>query len=277
MAEEIVVEPNVEVVPEVVVNEPKVATIGDDELVEIIWNGEKIKQPWKEARANIQKAEDYTRKTQHVAKQTKDLEDLFNGLTAKQRELAEKEAAIDAVLGRSSGHKPESKTPAADEVMTYGQLQAILKEHTENLGRQFSSTLQETTAKSEQERVYQRWEDRASETVSQLVKENPILKTIPQLDIVLKREAGKASPTSEQEMFQALVSSGKKLASDLEHVVTERQKEKAQRREQLSTKGPEPAGGAPVLSTKKTYGEGRKINWKEIEADVIAALDNQND
>ena len=265
--------PNLQVVADNPNPAPVPVSLKDDDLVEIVVGGEKVLKPWKEARANVQMGADYTRKTQSVAQQAKELQELFDGLTAKEKSIKEKEAAIDAILGRTPQNTGTPK-PAADEVLTFGQLQELLKEHGENLTKQFESRVEQTTRQSEEVRNFQRWEDLTIQASESLVKEHPVLADIPQLDVILKREAMKDKPTNERELVEAIVKAGKATAVKLEQGYTNRRKQEALRRETLTTKGPERSSGVPQFAQpKKTYGEGRRINWSEIERDVIAALE----
>ena len=278
MANEPIVEPIGEPVVEPVKEPatPVPVSLKDDDLVEVVVQGQKVTKPWKDARAGIQMNEDYTRKTQAVAQQAKELQELFDGLTAKQKQLLEKETAIDTILGRTPQNK--EVTPAPDEVITYAQLQAALKDQATALDQRHQSTMAEIAQRNEEARNWQRWEDLTTQATDSLVKEHPVLADIPQLSLVLKREAMKDKPTCEKELVEAIVKAGKSTADKLEKGYTERKKAEAIKRQNLTLKGPEQSRGTPQLApTKKTYGSGRKVNWNEIEQDVIAALETAED
>lgn len=264
-----VIDPNVSVV-----EEPKLVNLKDDDLVEIIWKGEKIQKPWKEARANVQFQEDYTRSKQALTSRAKEMEELFTGLQAKERELKEKELAIDKILGRSPEPRVEPDDP--EEVLTRGQLQAILKDHTETLSKRFESTVDTATRQGEEYRVFQRLEDLTTDTVEALVKENPLLEDIPHLALVLKREALEEKPTNERDMVKALVKVGKHMADKLDARYNERKKAEVVKRQQLVEKGTERTGGRqPFEAPKKDYlkKNSRRIDWDAIEKDAIAATE----
>jgi hypothetical protein len=253
-------------------NEPKPVALKDEDLVEIQVNGERIVKPWKEARAEMQMRADYTRKTQGVAAQAKELKELYDALKNREGSVAEKEAAIDRILGRQPN--PATAKPDPDEVITRAQMQEILAEDRKAMEASFSTRLTESSTKADQARLYQRWEDLTTNTVDSLLKEQPILKSIPQLSLVLKREALEDKPQTEQEMTAAIVKAGKRIAAGLDSAYAERKKEEAVRKQSLTTKGAEPAGGHALLTpSKKSYGDRGKINFDELEKDVLAAIE----
>src|SRR4051812_47410594 len=100
-------------------NEKVPVSIKDDDLVEITVDGKPERMTYAEAKAGFQRHQDYTRKTQAVSAQRKELENLYSGLTAKQKELLEKETAIDSILGRSKPNKAEENL---EDVTTVGQV-----------------------------------------------------------------------------------------------------------------------------------------------------------
>jgi len=250
-------------------------SLKDDDLVEVVVRGETVRKPWKEARAGIQMQDDYTRSKQDLAKRAKEMEDIYSTLTAKQQEIAQKEAAIDAVLGRAP--RQQSQQPADDEVITYAQLKSALKAQAEELSTGLTQRQQQAFSENEQAQTFRRWEGLVDETTDKLTKEYPDLQSVPSLSYALKRLAAQHNPQDERELQAAMVKEGKKLAEQFEARYTERRKADAVKKQGLLSKGPEPKGGAPILATTKTYGKDRKVDWKAIEADVIAAIENIED
>src|SRR4051812_33364117 len=61
------------VVPEVPAG-PKVVNLNDDDVVEILQNGQVVQRAWKDAKASTMMHADYTRKTQEVAAAKRELE-----------------------------------------------------------------------------------------------------------------------------------------------------------------------------------------------------------
>lgn len=257
------------------VETPAPMSIPDDALVEVLVDGKPVVQPWKEARAGIQMQADYTRKSQAVAKQATELRELFDGLTAREKAIVEKETAIDSILGRTKpGQKDGQSTLADDDVPTVAQIKQLLKEHTEGLTKQVDSKLTEQRTADEQTKTFQRWEDLTQTTVESLTKEYPLLSNVPQLDVVLKREALKDKPQSEKEMTTAIYQAGKRLNESLDKAFVERKKAEAIRKQELTAKGSQPPGGVPSFKAPtKTYGERARVNWDEIERDAIAAVE----
>ena len=275
-------EPNTQQVETQVTEQQQTATpmaIPDDALVEVQVDGKPVVKPWKEARANIQMHEDYTRKSQSVAAQAKELRELFDGLTAREKAIVEKETAIDTILGRTKSSKGDSQTQLADDdVPTVGQIKALLKEHSDSLTTTVTSKLTEQRTADEQAATFRRWEDLTQQTVESLQKEHPILAKVPQLDIILKREALKDKPQTEKEMTAAIAQAGKRLAETFDAEFTERKKKEAVRKQELTAKGSQPPGGTPSFTApKKSYGERARINFDEIERDVLAAIEGADE
>lgn len=251
--------------------EPTPVSLKDDDIVEVLVDGQPVRKPWKEARGGIMRQEDYTRKTQAGAEERRRLGELYEQVKARQEVIAQKEAAIDAILGRTPNVPQPNQLPD-DEVITAGQMRQILAEHARTLRGEVDSRVEQSSAQAEETRQFQRWEDKTTETVGALVKEHPFLEDVPNLDLVLKREALKEKPQSEADMFQAILRAGKSLADKLEKRFQERQKELSLKKSKLTQNGPEPKGGTTQFTSKKTYGTGRVVDWQDIERDVISAI-----
>lgn len=268
-----VVDPNAAVV---VTETPQAFAIPDDANVEVIVRGEKVLMPWKQARGGIQMQEDYTRSKQDLAKQAKELKDVYDAVKTREMTIAEKEAAIDAILGRQPKKetKPSIDQLGDDEVVDAKTVKQLLASQRDELNKTLDDKLNEARGQDAQRAMFQRWEDLTTETVSALKKEAPVLNRIPQLDIVLKREALQDKPQTEAEMKQAIVKAGQRLAKQLDDEYVERRKAEVTRKQELTTKAPTLVQGGPQFQApKKSYGERAKINFDEIENDVIAALD----
>lgn len=247
-------------------------SIPDDAQVEVVVRGETVRMPWKQARGGIQMQEDYTRSKQDLAKQGKELKDLYEAVQAREKSTAEKEAALDAILGRT---KPtEKKELADDEVVDGKTVRDLLAKQREEFQSTLTSTLDRTRQEDLQARQYQRWDDLTNEAINALKKEHPLLENIPQLDLVLRREAMTDKPQTEAEMKTAIVKAGQRIAKKFDDAYTERRKQEVTRKQELQTKGPALSQGVPQLAPpKKDYGQRGKINWNELEADALAAVE----
>lgn len=251
-------------------------SIPDDAQVEVMVRGETVRMPWKQARGGIQMQEDYTRSKQDLAKQVKELNDVYEQVKTRQQTIAEKEAALDAILGRTpqSTKQKTSADLADDEVVDGKTVKELLKQQREEFGTTLNDTLTKARSEDAQARLFQRWEDLTSDTINSLKKEAPLLETIPHLDLVLKREALNDKPQTEAEMKAALVRVGQALSQKLEQAYTERRKQEVVRKTQLVEKGPTTVQGGPQFQApKKEYGQRGKISWDELERDAIAAVE----
>jgi hypothetical protein len=257
---------------------PTPVSLKDDDLVEVVVRGEKVLKPWKEARGGVQMQEDYTRSKQELAKQAKELTDLFTTLKSRESTIAEKETALDAILGRAPRHETKPDVIGDDDVVTGKQMKEILAKQRGEFETTLTTKLDEQSSRSSQERLFQRWEDLTTETVESLKKETPVLSRIPQLDLLLKREALADKPQSEGELKQAIVKAGQRLAKQLDDEYTERRKAEVTRKKEIIDRGPTLAKGGPQFQPpKKSYGERGRINFDELERDVLAAVEAAED
>lgn len=257
---------------------PSPVSLKDDDLVEIVWKGEKVLKPWKQARNEMQMQEDYTRSKQELSNQAKEIRELHDTLQSRSATIAEKELALDKILGRAT---PSVIPPADDEVVTMKGVRDMLAEFGKSFKGEVDTTIQNNTRQTQEQVQFQRFESLTSEAVEALQKEHPLLAKIPELDTVLKKSALKDKPTNEREMVTALVNAGKKLAKAFDDDYTERRKAEVTRKEKLQTNAPIP-GGSPSFKAPegKNYlkkGSRNKIDWDSVEADAIAAAEGEND
>lgn len=276
--EEIVATPTEVVKPEgqvVVDTKPTPVSLKDEDLVELTVDGQKVHKSWKEVRDGGQRQEDYTRGKQEVALRLKEVKELYDGLTAKQKEVFDKESAIDAILGRTSGlNKPASND---DEVVPLGTIKQTVQEMLNAERAEFQKTMTSQLENANTQRVYERWEEKVVDTVEKLTKDHPILAKIPNLVGALKRAAKDDNPQTEQEMLSAIVKAGKRVAKDIDDDYAERRKADDVRRKQLKEKGPEPANGQTSFKAPdKSYVKNRKVNWDELEKDVVKAIEDMD-
>jgi hypothetical protein len=259
------------------VQTPAPVSFKDEDLVELTVNGEKVVKPYREVKDGWQRQEDYTRKSQDVANRLKEVKELYDGLTAKQKELVTKEEAIDAVLGRTprGGAK---EVPADDEVVPYGTIKQTVAELLKAAREEDSRNLSAQFTQQNEARTFERWEEKVVDTVEKLTQAHPILAKLPNLVGSLKRMAKDDNPQSESEMLAAIVKAGKRVAKDIDDDYSERRKQDDIKRKNLREHGPEPGGGQTSFKApEKSYVKGRKIDWDGLEKDVIAQLESMDE
>lgn len=248
-------------------------SLKDDDLVEVIVDGQPQTLTYREAKAGWQRQQDYTRKTQTVASKLKEIETLYGGLKTREQEIQEKELAIDRILGRAPAEAPVD----GDAVVTTATLNKVLADFTGRLQGELARGYATQAAAIKEEQTFQRWQDMTTSTVQELVKEYPALEDIPHLEGILKAEAARTNPQSERDMIAAILQAGKTMAERQEKRWQERRKQEVQRKQDLVSKGPERSGGTLPPPQKKSYNKGRAINWSDLEKDVIAALETPQD
>jgi hypothetical protein len=256
--------------------EPVPVSLKDDDIVEVVWKGETVRKPWKEARANIQMQEDYTRSKQELSRNASAVKELNDKLTARQQEMDAKELALDKLLGRTSPGNVKQDL-SDDEVPTVKAVREMLAELKSGLTTATESTINTRVGEVEQRALFQQFDKITEQTVEALTKENPLLATIPELDTVLKRQAMKDKPTTQKEMTDAMVKAGKAIAKKLDDAYAERRKQETLKKNELTTKGPIHEGGAPQFKVPdKTFikkGTRNTIDYDAIEREVLSQYD----
>lgn len=256
--------------------ERKPVQLKDDDLVEITIDGKPEVVPYKDARGMVMRHADYTRKTQTVAQERAKLQELFDGLKSRAEQIAEKEAAIDRILGRQPQNQHQDLPD--DEVMTAGQVREMLRKEREAFQNEHRQSIGKTVEQLREEQVFSRLDAMTGDAVDALVKEHPVLGDIPNLHSTLKLQAREFNPRTDRELVEAILKSGKKMVERIDARYVTLSKEKALTKKKLVSNGPERQGGVTQFQTQnKTYGKGRKIDWNELENDVVAALENIED
>mgnify|MGYP004446606389 CR=1 FL=1 len=260
--------------------QPDTAQLNDDQLVEYRVNGEVKSAPWKDVRDGIQRHQDYTQKTQALATRNRDLESTALQLQAREQAfvklLDDPQQLISLAQARMGGPaQQQQQPPAPDEVATFGAIEQSVNTKLQELDQRVNQRIQETTAREEAARQYQKLEDTSNTTFKAISDSYPVLSKLPNAEVTIRQIAAEANPQSIEDMIVAMKDAGAKLAGDLETHYKEQAKVDAVRATKVTTQSIEPAGGTPVFPKQKSYGSGKKIDWADLDKDAEAWLDSQ--
>ena len=253
-------------------------SLNDDQLVEYRVNGEVKQAPWKDVRDGIQRQQDYTQKTQAIASRNRELEGVASQLQAREQAfvklLDDPKQLIDLAQARM-GPQQHQPPPNPDEVATYGHVENTVQARLNELDQRVDQRIQATAQREEASRQYQRLEDQSNRTFTSLKDEHPVLSKIPNAEIAIRQMAAETQPQTIDAMVSAMKDAGAKLAGDLGSHYKEQAKVDAVNATKVTNQSIEPAGGSPVLPKPKSYGQGKKIDWSDLDKDAEAWLSSQ--
>jgi hypothetical protein len=254
---------------------PSVATLADDALVELEVNGQKITKPWKQARAEMMLHADYTRKRQAEAEEVKQARELaqkiqrrdeaYNALLADPRNIL---ALYHAVTGQTAPGQQDVPARQADELVTVEDIQRTRQE-----------LLNETDQIQEfQDQIFiEDIQRTTSSTINTLLEEKKEIAQFYGEDAagILRKMARAKQPADAAELKAALAEAADHLSKRIKQQIDEIKKESAIKQTELTRQGIEPPGGGGLPAAPKTYGEGRQVNWGDIDRDAQAYLESR--
>lgn len=249
------------VVPAITPTVPTVTPLTDESLVEIQENGQSVKKPWKDVKSGILMQQDYTRKTQEVAaeraanaKTTAELQDIYKAVLAKQAEVDSYKERLSVGLGLVPAEVVDPNAP-----LTKADVEKMFKAHAAQITDATARTVTERERVVEERRQFEHYEGLTKSTVDAMVSQYPNLKSIPHLDLVLKREAGLKLPKTEGEMVQLMIAAAKDISDKTDAAYTERTKAAVLKKQNLTTKGSEQLGPIPTYAAPtQKFTKGRR-------------------
>jgi|TARA_R110000824_G_scaffold173707_1_gene351855 hypothetical protein len=258
-------------------SQPESTSLTDDQLVDYRVNGEVKQAPWKDVRDGFQRQQDYTQKTQAIATRNRELEGVASQLQAREQAfvklLDDPKQLIDLAQARMG--PSQQPPPNPDEVATYGHVENTVQARLNELDQRVDQRIQATTQREEASRQYQRLEDQSNRIFSTLKDAHPVLSKIPNAEIAIRQMAAETQPQTIDAMVSAMKDAGAKLAGDLGSHYKEQAKVDAVNATKVTNQSIEPAGGSPVLPKPKAYGQGKKIDWSDLDKDAEAWLSSQ--
>jgi hypothetical protein len=275
------------------VAQPSLAQLKDDDLVEVLVDGQPTTMSWKDAKAGVMRQADYTRKTQSFAQErnTFNAEREALARAATEREtlvnfLNSPEAVAQFVQSKYpqlfQGAQQAAENIAAGEgdaqdIATVGQLQNLVS----HLNQQLESVRNELNTRDE--KVIQRIQDAGvtarlatdiNATVKELFTAHPYIdKVVPNAEDVLRWNVLQMQPGTPEETVQAVRTVFGGWVENFQAQVAEATKTQAVAKQKLVTNNIQPAGGIPPAPTPTapTVKNGQ-VDWKQLNAMAMSML-----
>lgn len=248
--------------------------VPDDALIELEVGGEKVRKPWKQARAEMMLHADYTRKRQAEAEELRQAREVVEKVARRDsayRELIKDPRNVLALYHALTGQQPEQ--PRGDELVTQEDILRAREEMKRETGQVVESAIQEF-----QDRVFVNdMTNLTNQTINAILKEKSEVAEFYGDDAaaIIKRMARAEKPGDADELKAALIKAGTTLHERVSKQLQERLKASAVKQTELQKKGIEPPGGAGIPAGQKTYGSGKNVNWGDIDRDAQAFLENR--
>jgi hypothetical protein len=238
---------------------PSLASLNDDALVRVKVDGKEVDVPWKQAREGVQFHETFTRRTQALAEERRQV--------AEQRAQFEQERAqAQEYIGnlRQALDNPQNLlalymakqaaaaggAPQAPQPLTTADLQAQRAQMLTDV----QQMLQQERAASEVQAAARQYETSMGTFVEGLLADQPLLKAVRGIEEVIFADAIAALPEkpTPDEAREALKQSIEARAAALSSAFTEQQKQSALAKNK-AIHGIEPRGGAVQLPQARKY------------------------
>ena len=251
-------------------NSAKAAAITEDTVLEMDVGGEKQQCSVKDLREVFIRNNDYTQKTQTLAEQRKELETIASQMQQREQAFTDMMKDPQKILALAASQQPTAQQQpelADTDVPTVGTIKQYIAQERQ-LAQQ---NAQQQMQQMQQQQVVQQMEQSAKQAFEKIYDAIPDLKGVPFIEDTLKKMALEDKPDSLEKMQESLVQAGAKLFK------TYGFKSKPKPKQEPSAKldGIEPPGGSSMPpAPDKTYGQGKKIDWSELDKDAIAWMES---
>lgn len=263
-----------------VVAEPKPASLKDEDLVEVLVDGEKKLIPYKEAKTGWTAHAKFTKEMQALAEQRKQFE--ANKATiaeaikyaqqieqerAQLLEVLKNPSQLQALLQRyqQSQQKENEFLTVAEQQQREQALQARMLQEFEKRLESLKGVKDEVTQHVLDVQETQRYEQEFDSHVEKLFTENPVLSSIDGVEELLRYHVASKNPQTMDEARTFANEYVKKWTEGIQAKFTESKKKEVIEREKLKTSGIEPPGGEPIGIKPASYKTpDGKIDWKKL-------------
>jgi myosin heavy subunit len=252
---------------------PKVVSLNDDDLVELLQNGQIVQRPWKEAKASTMMHADYTRKTQEVAAARKELEGVYTQMVEREQKIAsflQNRTAMEQYLQTLQQQQvQENPNISQNELASMQDVRRLLQQEMASAQQKLAQTVEAKTQEIAVTQAAASIKNDLDSTVKTLKSEFPALSTIKGIDKILYDEVNAMNPSSVEEAKQFFVNAAKAQVEALESHFMAAQKQAAVAKTKLTKQGIEPSGPG-ILPSPKTY---KKFDDPDLNKEVIAQIE----
>ncbi len=230
-----------------------------------------------EIAAKLQEAErsglrqsDYTKKTTEIAQLRAEALKVHQQLQQQAQEFERERQLLNnpqAMLAEAQRRVAESQPIDPNQPMTISQgLQMVqaIKQEFENIKK-----VNEDEARGIVEDRLQvaNYVETINGKLSKVYETHPVLKSLPELEAVMRYRVAAMNPQTMEETLQAFESVAKDMASPFETAIKAKQVESEAARAKLTTQGIEPPGGVAPQMTKPDFRakDGRDLDWDKLK------------
>jgi hypothetical protein len=253
-----------------------------DKLVTVKIDGKTERVPLREALSGYSRTADYTRKTQELATQRQQVEQMVTSYMQEREQLAQflnnKELVAEYArrafgLEMPVAPQPHAQAPNPGDIPTVAEVQQMLQSNVAEVRNWAANYIAQVTAEAETRTQAAQITGVIQDTMGTLLQD-PLLQSIPKADVLIRRMAQEQNPANVEELRVALRSSADELKASIQRQIDEAQKRAVVGREKLVNKGIEPPGGQPLTPQPKTYVNRKagSVDWNAIRADVESSL-----
>lgn len=228
-----------------------------DQLYEVKIGGQTRRVPLNELLQGYSRTQDYTQKTMALAEERRQLEARWNGERSQIREFLTKPENVQQLYNHLV-QQQQTSNPANPQPVTMQHIQA--------LQQQIESRLAQERQDIELKQIESTYKTDIQGHIAQILEQNPELKSIRKIDVILRQAALEQDPATVEEAKQHILTAAQEQVAAIRNHFTTAQKSAALNKQTL-TRGIEPPGGAaPMPAAKGPI----KFGSPEFNADVAA-------
>lgn len=269
--------------------EPKVVDIPDDALVKVIVDGEEQLVPYKDAKAGFSRTQKFTKSMQQVAAERKAVEAERASIQAEKTKLAQLEqeragieaflknrAAIERFMQEQFGQPEQPVFTDPNELLTAEQAQRLVQQRTAALEHQLKAVQEEVQNRIEAVTgsIQSKQETAAhavviQSTLNDIFTANPVLKSIPYSEDLIRFQVSQLNPQTREEAVQAFKDVAQGMVEEIGQHYKASQKIQAvtAAKAKLESKSIEPAGGSAPQITPTNYKKADgSIDWSKLRS-----------
>lgn len=268
----------------------ELSVLTDDALVSVPVDGEDQVMTWKEAKAGFSRTAKFTKSMQALAKDREAVEasqretdTLRNERAGLENFLRNPNAILNYVVREFGPNalqvltgQPQQAQPARnpDEIVTAGEAQQIaalerqaVEAQIQNVVKGVEQRIAEATQSIEAKQQQAQHAVAISSTLHDIFTTNPVLKSIPNAEDLIRYEVAQMRPKTEAEALEAFKNVAQGIVEDVGKHFKAQQKitKVAEVKAKLESKSIEPPGGsAPQLQPTNYKNADGSVNWNSV-------------
>jgi hypothetical protein len=277
----------------------QLAQIADDQLVEVIVDGQPVQMPWKDAKAGFSRHADYTRKAQALARERQELEaqrgplseaaqqrdafiQLFDNKELLRKVLEAKHPDLIGQPAKDAAAAIAANAPSMDpeEIATVGQVQQFLQNAQQTIKQEIESAraalrkeIETATRGVEDNLETAKLSTQINGTVAEIFKADPLIeKLIPNANELLRWNVQQLNPQTPEETLAAFRQVAAGWSESIKEQIAAHNKTLVINKQQLVDNNIQAPGGSPVVPTPTSFNDPKtgKLDWSKVTAAAMA-------